>query len=66
MQTSYLKRLFSQKVYQSYIINTNVPVCINCVHFIENTNNYPYDEPPDNSKYGKCKTFGDICSLSYA
>lgn len=58
MQSPYLKRLFSQKIYFSYIKNTNLPVCVNCVHFIEDTNNYPYDPPPNDSRYGKCKTFG--------
>jgi hypothetical protein len=55
-----LSRLFSKKIFFSYIKNTNVPVCVNCVHFIEDPFNYPYDPPPNNSRYGKCKTFGQI------
>lgn len=53
-----LNRFFSQKIFFSYIKNTDVPVCVNCVHFIEDESNYPYDPPPNNSRYGKCKTFG--------
>jgi hypothetical protein len=30
------------------------------VHFIEHTNNYPYDPIPNNEQYGKCKKFGEI------
>jgi len=40
--------------------NLKYPVCINCVHFIEHTNNYPYDPLPDSREFGKCKMFGEI------
>ena len=43
----------------SIIRNRLLPICSNCVHFIEYTNNYPYDEIPSNI-YGKCKHFGEI------
>lgn len=37
------------------IRNTNLPICSNCLHFIEHTNNYPYDQLPCNFQYGRCK-----------
>ena len=42
-----------------FIRNKALPVCSNCVHFIEHTNNYPYDPMPSNEKYGRCKKFGE-------
>jgi hypothetical protein len=33
---------------------------LNCIHFIEHTNNYPYDPIPSNTEYGRCKKFGEI------
>jgi hypothetical protein len=42
----------------SFIKFKNLPACINCVHFIEDKTNYPYDPPPNDEKYGKCKLFG--------
>ena len=42
----------------SFIKYKDLPVCINCVHFIEDKTNYPYDPPPNDEKYGKCKLFG--------
>jgi hypothetical protein len=42
----------------SFIKFKNLPACINCVHFIEYKTNYPYDPPPNDEKYGKCKLFG--------
>ena len=42
----------------SMIRNLQYPACKNCVHFIEHTNNYPYDPVPDNAYYGKCTKFG--------
>jgi len=42
------------------IKNSNFPICINCLHFIEHTNNYPYDSVPNNQDFGKCKKFGKI------
>ncbi len=66
MQTNFRKYNYLQikKLYDSkadppiFIKNFNIPVCINCVHFIKDVNNYPYDPPPDDNKYGKCKVFG--------
>jgi len=43
----------------SMVRNLQYPACKNCVHFIEHTNNYPYDPVPDNN-YGKCKKFGEM------
>ena len=43
-----------------FIRNTQLPICSNCVHFIEHTNNYPYDPIPDNTQYGRCKKFGEM------
>lgn len=41
----------------NFIKNANLPSCINCVYFIDDKTNYPYDQLSDN-KYGKCKLFG--------
>ena len=49
---SYLKRI------STFIKNTNVPICIECSNFIEHKTNYPYDDAPNDIKYGKCKLFG--------
>ena len=43
-----------------FIRNKELPICSNCVHFIEHTNNYPYDPMPSNEKYGRCKNFGEV------
>ena len=43
-----------------FIRNTQLPICTNCVHFIEHTNNYPYDPIPCDAQYGRCKKFGEI------
>ena len=40
-----------------FIKNNDLPCCVNCIHFIESKNNYPYDTIPDNNS-GKCKLFG--------
>ena len=43
-----------------FIRNLALPNCLNCLHFIEHTNNYPYDPIPSNEQYGKCKKFGEV------
>ena len=43
-----------------FIRNKELPVCSNCIHFIEHTNNYPYDPPPNDKHYGRCKKFGEF------
>jgi len=47
-----------------YIRNQKLPICSNCVHFIEHTNKYPYDPFPSDSLYGKCKKFGEVNIVS--
>ena len=44
----------------TFIRNKELPICSKCAHFIEHTNNYPYDPIPSNEKYGKCKKFGEM------
>ena len=44
----------------SFIRNKDLPICSNCVYFIEHTNNYPYDPIPSDEQYGKCKKFGEV------
>ena len=44
----------------TYIRNKELPICSKCVHFIEHTNNYPYDPIPSNEQYGKCNKFGEV------
>ena len=51
-------RIFSsQKI---FIRNKELPICSKCLHFIEHTNKYPYDEIPSDKQYGRCKKFGEI------
>jgi hypothetical protein len=38
-----------------FIKNNDLPCCVNCIHFIENKNNY---DPVSDYKFGKCKLFG--------
>jgi hypothetical protein len=52
-----INRTFSsQKI---FIRNKELPKCSKCVHFIEHTNNYPYDPIPRDDQYGRCKKFGE-------
>jgi hypothetical protein len=53
-----LKRSFSTG--KLFIRNKELPICLKCLHFIEHTNNYPYDSMPNDTKFGKCKKFGEI------
>jgi hypothetical protein len=43
-----------------FIRNKELPICSNCLYFIEHTNNYPYDPIPSNEQYGRCKRFGEV------
>ena len=43
-----------------FVRNKELPICSNCLHFIEHTNNYPYDPVPNDKQYSKCKKFGEI------
>ena len=43
-----------------FIRNRELSICSNCLHFIEHTNNYPYDSIPSNEQYGRCKKFGEV------
>lgn len=53
-----INRTFASK--KNFIINTDLPICAKCFHFIEHSNNYPYDPVPNNELYGRCKKFGQI------
>jgi len=52
-----IRRFSSQKI---FIRNKELPICSKCLHFIEHTNNYPYDPIPSDKQYGRCKKFGEI------
>ena len=43
-----------------FIRNKLLPICSNCLNFIEHTNNYPYDPIPSNQRYGRCIKFGEV------
>ncbi len=43
-----------------FIRNQKLPICSNCIHFIEHKNNYPYDLVPSDKLYGRCNHFGEI------
>ena len=45
---------------QLFIKNKSSKLCINCIHFIEDKNNYPYDPNPSDEQYGRCKKFGEV------
>ena len=42
-----------------YIRNQKLPVCINCIHFIEYKNKYDNTLPSDPA-FGRCRKFGRI------
>lgn len=41
-----------------FIKNANFKSCVNCINFIEEKTNYPYEELPNDKLYGQCKKFG--------
>jgi len=51
--------LINQSISYKFL-NKYIPFCTNCIHFIEDKTNYPYDPIPGNDKNGKCKLFGTI------
>lgn len=53
-----LNRIFSTG--KKIIRNIELPICSNCIHFIEHTNNYPYDPIPSGKLYGRCNKFGEV------
>ena len=53
-----MNKILSRRAFSSFIKSKNLPVCINCVHFIHDETDYPYDPPPNDKKFGKCKLFG--------
>jgi hypothetical protein len=55
---SILRRTFSTE--KLFIKNKELPICSNCIHFIEHINNYPYDSLPDDKNFALCKRFGEI------
>jgi hypothetical protein len=42
-----------------FIRNQDLPVCQTCVHFLNVSNNYPYDKRPSDTD-GRCKKFGEL------
>jgi hypothetical protein len=58
---SFATALSTEKI---FIRNKCLPICANCIHFIEHTNNYPYDPLPDDRFYGKCKKYGELDLIS--
>ena len=53
-----MNKIFISRTLSSFIKHKDLPACINCVHFIPHETNYPYDPPPNDKEYGKCKLFG--------
>jgi hypothetical protein len=49
---------------KNFIRNKALPICSNCLYFIEHTNNYPYDTYPSDEQYGRCKKFGEVNLIS--
>lgn len=40
-----------------FIRNTELPLCLNCLHFIDNNS---YNPKSTSKQYGKCKKFGKM------
>jgi len=57
------KKLPIEKI---FIRNKELPICSKCIHFIEYTNNYPYEPVPRDEQYGRCKKFGEINMITGA
>jgi len=53
-----MNKISIRKNFLTFIKYKDLPACINCVHFIPDKSNYPYDPPPNDKEYGKCKLFG--------
>jgi hypothetical protein len=53
-----MNKISIRKNFLTFIKHKDFPACINCVYFIEDKSNYPYDPPPSDEKYGKCRLFG--------
>ena len=58
MYKQIIKRTFTTG--KIFIRNRDLSICSNCLHFIEHTNNYPYDSTPSDEQYGRCKKFGEV------
>ena len=41
-----------------FIKNANFKSCVNCINFIEEKTNYPYEQLPNDKLHGLCKKFG--------
>ena len=41
------------------IVNFDLPSCIDCIHFIGDKTNYPYDPRPNDSDNGRCRLYGE-------
>jgi len=61
-----LIRLLNNFSTKKFIRNEALPICLNCLHFIEHTNNYPYDSIPSNELHGRCKKFGEVNMITGA
>ncbi len=51
---------------KTFIRNKELPLCSNCVYFIEPTHNYPYDPVPRNEREGRCNKFGEVNMITGA
>jgi hypothetical protein len=43
-----------------FIRNKELPICSNCLHFIEHKNNNLYQSIPHYEQYNKCEKFGEV------
>ena len=60
MKLIYFLKLIRPFSVNFFIRNNDLPICSKCLHFIEHTNNYPYDPIPSDEQYGRCKKFGEV------
>jgi hypothetical protein len=51
-------RYYKEQYLSIFIKNSSIPSCINCIYFIKDQSNYPYEPVPNDKKNGKCKMFG--------
>lgn len=60
MRKSVFQCVKSFSTEKTFIRNKELPVCLNCLHFIQHENNYPYDPLPNDKTHGRCKKFGEV------
>ena len=45
-----MNKILARRTLTTFIKYNDLPLCINCVHFIPDETNYPYDPPSNDEK----------------